>query len=254
MRRLSIKRMSLAIMVGVLVVSSGCVGDSGEPTTGELIVLSDPVMEAKIEIDGEDTGKVTNATFSDMEPGVYEIKLTKENPKREDLPFIGEAKIRVEAGKKKRVTVVLNVMSVQPRRQAQSKIIAETEGQKSVLDFYAAINASDYSTAYGLLGSKQKKGYRSSRNFTKIWRNVSTITISSLVIRKLPGSDDLIEEDVIEASILYKPLKGKPPLIPKFAVQADPKELPDQKWMIKTEGDPKDPTDVWKIIEISKPE
>ena len=252
MKSININKIFLVVVVCLIVVTIGCAGDSGRPTTGELIISSDPPMEAKIEIDGEDTGKVTDATFIDMEPGEYEIKLSKENPQREDLPFIGEAKVKVEAGRKRRVTVVLNLMSVQPRRQAQSRIIAETEGQKSVIDFYAAINDKDYATAYGLLDSKQKRGYRSSRNFTKIWKNVSSVELKSLVPKKLPDAETLIEEDIIETSFVYEPVKGKAPSIPPIAAQADPTEAPDQKWFIKTEGDPKDPADVWKITDISK--
>jgi len=239
-------------IVCAFILAIGCGGDSNESANGELIVVSEPPMKAKIEINGKDTGKVTDATFSDLAPGEYEITLFKENPERKDLPFIGEAKVTVEAGKKKRVTVVLNVMSVQPRRQAQSRIIAETEGQKSVIDFYAAINEKDFATAYGLLDSKQKKGYRSFRNFTKIWKNVSGVSLISLLPKKLPDGESLIEEDVIETTITYEPIKGRAPTIPPIAVQADPKEVPVQKWLIKTEGDIKDPSDVWKITDISK--
>lgn len=240
-------------IISFFMILSGCSGASGDsPQTGELYIVSDPAMDAAIEIDGKKTGKTTDTGIKNVKPGRHIIRVRKDNPDRPDLPFIGEATVNVEAGKKHQVIIRLNVMTVQPKKRQSNTIIAETEGQKTVIDFCKAINNKDYATAYALLSGKLKKTYRTSKNFTKYWQNINAITLNRISPAKLPDQNAATETDILELTVSYNPPNPKALPVPPEAAVTDPNQPINQHWSVVTEGDPKDPSEIWRINEINK--
>lgn len=248
----------LALIFSLIIIAPGCRGESrAKVKKGEIYVSSEPSTGAEIILDGKKTGKETNTVLKKIKAGRHRLELKKENPDKPDLPFIGSAEFDLMPDQKLRVTIRLNVMAIQPRKGSPKSIIAETEGQKAVLDFYQAVNNKDYNTAYGFLSAKQKKGYFSYKNFVKYWQNVNKVTVNGLTVKKAADPANMSEIDTVGLEIVYNPpLPAKPgaPGPPPVAVQTIPTQPSKQEWNITTIGNPKDPGGVWLIDEIVKTE
>jgi len=222
---------------------------------GWIYVTTEPTLDATITLDGKTTGKTSNAVLKNIKTGRHRLELKKSNPNRPELPFIGSANIYLKPGQKLRVTVQLNVMAIQPRESTTTAVVAATEGQKSTLDFYKAINNKDYATAYGLISYKYKKSYSYSyRTFVRNWQNVNNVTVNSIAIKKASAADGGPEIDTLNMTITYNPLP-KPTRRRRYrtplAGQTNPDQAGVSQWDITTVGGSAESGGLWKVDNIS---
>lgn len=246
-------RLTAVLFIAVVLILSGCVQSRPTAKRGEIFVFSEPSIDAQIMLDGKDTGRKSNAVLKNIKPGSHRVSLKKDNESRPELPFRGEADVTLKAGQKLRVTIQLNIMAVQPRKGRPGAIIAETEGQMAILDFYQAINNKDFQKAYGLLSTVQKKSYGSYKLFLKWWQRINKVSVTGLTVTKV-ADGSMNEVDVIGLEIIYGPpaAPDRPgsPGPPPTAVQTNRDQPMRRDWAITTIGDPKDPGGIWRIEEI----
>lgn len=253
------KRIAVLPLIFLLTFLAGCAVQSRTVIkNGEIFVYSEPETKAQIKLDGKITGKTTDTVLKNIPPGHHLLALQKKNDTSPGLPLIGAADFDLKPGQKMRVTVQLNVMAIRPRQENSRAIVAETEGQKTILDFYQAINNKDYMTAYGLLSSKQKQSYSSSlKNFIKNWQNVNKVTVTALSVKKSADQNSKNEVDLVGLDIAFMP--QNPPKNPQTtaatsgtALQAILAQPGENDWQITTTGDSKDPGAVWQLDGIEK--
>ncbi len=251
-----IRNIFILVLVVLTPAAAGCAKTRPAKTQkGWIYVTTEPTLDATITLDGKKTGKTSNTILKNVKAGRHLLELQKENPNRPDLPFIGSADIYLKPGQKLRVTVQLNIMAIQPRESTTTIIVATTEGQKSILDFYKAINNKDYATAYGLVSYKYKKIYSYSyKIFVRNWQNINNVIINSIAIKKTADANGGPEVDTLNTAITYNPLP-KPTKRWRFrsplAGQTNPSESSTIQWDITTVGGSEESGGLWKIEDIS---
>lgn len=251
-----IKNVFLLFLVTLTLIAAGCVNTrQTKPRKGWIYVTTEPALDAAIKLDGKTTGKTSNTVLKNVKAGRHRLELSKDNPNHSDLPFIGSAEVYLKPGQKLRVTVQLNVMAIQPRESTTTAVVATTEGQKSTLDFYQAINNKDYATAYGLVSYKHKKKYAYSYNtFVRNWQNVNNVIINSIAIKKSAAENGGLEVDTLNTAITYNPLPPptkKRNYRPPLTGQTNPDQAGVSLWDITTVGGGEESSGLWKIDDIS---
>lgn len=174
---------------------------------GRVIVMSEPESGADIFINGRKEALKTDASFK-LKAGVYTFKLAKSNASEPDQPAIGEAVVTVKAGQVRRLTITLNKMKIVPAA-ATGALRAESKGQKTVLDYYAALAAKDPQKAFAYLSRRAKWAQGGSYRFTRATALIASVKVVDLKVESIDATSSA-ETDRVTLEIVKTPTRAQP--------------------------------------------
>lgn len=169
---------NLIILLICAVFVTGCAPAAKTVKTGRLLVISEPSPGAEIFVNGKNQPYKTNAFFN-LKPGRYEIKLVKPVGDTTGEPEIGEAVTEIRAGRFERLTISLNKMKLIPAADS-GPMRPESQAQKVIVDFFAAVNARDAQAAFAHLSREAKWAYGGQAKFTRALKTITSAKLVSL--------------------------------------------------------------------------
>lgn len=186
----SFQKTALAVITALALAACGPNAKTAPPR-GTLVVATEPVQEATITIDGKDTGKLSDHSFSGLKPGSHKVE-ARSSREADGKPLMGEGSAAVMAGQVTRLTIVLSTQSIEFKESTGSAVpVAESASQKSILDYYQAVNNKDFYTSYALLTETQKRTVGSLFKFKQAWAATQKVE----VVKMLATSTDASRED-----------------------------------------------------------
>jgi len=188
------KRTLISLLVLAL-LAGGCRASARVVETGRLTIISEPASGADIYLNNAKQALKTNAFFT-LKPGVYEIRLVKPGAAA-DEPLIGEATVRVKAGQSNRVAINLSNMKIVPA-SAVRPLQPESQAQKAILDYYAALQAKDWQKAFAYLSRRGKAAQGQFLRFSKTAREIASVKVVDL---KMQSSDPTNSIEINRAAI-----------------------------------------------------
>lgn len=163
------------------------------PVRGTLIVATEPVQEATITIDGKDTGKLSDHSFPRLTPGSHKVEAGTLR-EGDGKPLTGEGTAEVVAGQVARLTIVLSTQSIELQESTGTAVlVAESASQKSILDYYQAVNNKDFYTAYALLTDTQKQTMGSFFKFKTSWAATQKVEVVKMLAKNTDASREEYE-------------------------------------------------------------
>lgn len=174
---------------------------------GRVIVISEPESGADIFINGRKEALKTDASFK-LKAGAYTFKLAKPNAAEPDQPAIGEAVVTVKAGQVQRLTIALNKMKIVPAA-ATGALRPESKGQKTVLDYYAALAAKDPQKAFAYLSRRAKSAQGGSYRFTKTAGLLASVKVVDLRVESVDPTSS-VETDRVTLEVVKTPTRAQP--------------------------------------------
>lgn len=174
---------AIALSMSVLLLApafSGCARERA-PETGAISVRSEPVAGADIFLNGAARTEKTNAVLRSLKPGHYQIRATLPAAGAEP-PLTGEADVEVKAGSDTRIVISLNRMAVVPAA-AKSETGPSTRAQKSIFDFYAALTAAQYESAFSFLTPAEQRARGGIRKFTQSYKSLRSARIVNIEVQ-----------------------------------------------------------------------
>lgn len=201
------KRTLISALV-ITLLAGGCRPPTRTAETGRLTIVSGPESGADIYLNDAKQARKTNAVFT-LKPGIYEVRLVKPAAGT-DEPLIGEATVRVTAGRSNRVAIDLSDMKIVPASAAKP-LLAESPAQKAILEYYAALEAKDFPKAFAYFSGRGKAAQGQFWRFSRRAREIASVKVIDL---KMESSDQTnsveINRAAIEAMKVSKPREPAP--------------------------------------------
>lgn len=188
------KRTLISLLV-ITLLAGGCRASARTAETGRLTIISEPASGADIYLNNAKQTLKTNAFFT-LKPGVYEVKLVKPGITA-DEPLIGEATVRVKAGQPSRVAIDLSNMKIVPASVVRP-LQPESQAQKAILDYYAALQAKDWPKAFTYFSRRGKAAKGQFWRFSKTAREIASVKVVDL---KVESSDPTRSIEINRAAI-----------------------------------------------------
>jgi hypothetical protein len=192
------------LVIAALVVAS-CQNKTKTPKYGSVMLISKPWKEAEVFIDGKKTGYLTDVLIKKLPAGTYKISLKKTSPNGSLSLYIGEATVKVTAGKLSRAIITLNPMDIEETPTLLNREGPASASQKLIQNFFKALQDRNYLTAYSLISKKLQKQlpyYKFRRN----WGVISNVEITSFEITGV-SKDERQETDTVTLQFSRK--KGR---------------------------------------------
>lgn len=188
------KRAFIGILF-ITLLAGGCRPATRTAETGRLTIASGPVSGADIYLNNRKQTLKTDAFFT-LKPGVYEVRLVKPGAAGEE-PLIGEATVRVTAGRSNRVAIDLSDMKIVPASAAKP-LLAESPAQKAILEYYAALEAKDLQKAFAYFSGRGKAAQGQFWRFSRTAREIASVKVIDL---KMESSDQTNSVEINRAAI-----------------------------------------------------
>lgn len=199
------KRTLISLLV-IALLAGGCRASTRTAETGRLTIISEPASGAAIYLNNRKQRRKTDAVFT-LKPGVYEVRLVKSGAGA-DEPLIGEATARVTAGRSNRVAIDLNNMKIVPA-SATKTLQAESQAQKTILDYYDALRAKDWTKAFAYFSRRGKAAQGQFWRFSKTARGIASVKVVDLKVeRSDPTKSVEINRTTVE--VMKAPTRREP--------------------------------------------